>query len=430
MRVVSATLGLASRSETQTSRTERTRVSYFDDRGAVSLEWSAESRERAVASDQRVSVLGTATATSSLPPAPRLTNESRRGSTAPPPTAARRQSSRPPALVAPPAGSARSAPGAPPAAPSEPSPADDLDEFLGSEASVQLFTLRVMLEKLTGRSIRVARRSDFELGDEQRARIDQATASARRLVAAEAPRARAPDRAGFGLEISSERRVERRETLAVRAAGVLLTDDGRQLAIDARFALERREVQLESSSLRLGDARLKDPLVLVFDGSTADLSQSVKLDLDADGELDELPFASGNAAFLVRDENGNGRVDDGSELFGALSGDGFADLAALDSDDSGFVDEGDAAFAQLYAWEGRTETGDRLVSLADRGVGALHVESVSSPYALRDESGALRGAVRQTGVFIEERAPGGSTGTDGGDTADGVGLLQQIDLVV
>jgi hypothetical protein len=37
----------------------------------------------------------------------------------------------------------------------------------------------------------------------------------------------------------------------------------------------------------------------------------------------------------------------GAELFGARSGDGFAELAALDGDGNGWIDEGDAAW---QAW--------------------------------------------------------------------------------
>ena len=45
------------------------------------------------------------------------------------------------------------------------------------------------------------------------------------------------------------------------------------------------------------------------------------------------------SGFLALDKNGNGKIDDGSELFGTKSGDGFADLAEYDSDGNGWIDE-------------------------------------------------------------------------------------------
>lgn len=47
---------------------------------------------------------------------------------------------------------------------------------------------------------------------------------------------------------------------------------------------------------------------------------------------------------------GDGEVNNGSELFGALSGDGYADLDAIDDDGNGWIDAADAATNQLYLW--------------------------------------------------------------------------------
>ncbi len=434
MRVTSANLQLASQSETTSRRIETAQVRFFDDRRAVSLDFSSESLERMTRAEARRTARGSAP-----PPPPSGAQEPRSGGSSAPPARrgrpvaqalsrlaggglragdlARRDAG--PLAAAGRLRGASSRPPPPAAGASEVEGSDELDEFLKDGSAVELFTLKAMLEKITGRSFRVARRRDFELTGDQQRRLDETARRAQGAQSAEAA-AQAPEqppqRVGFGLEITRESRVERHERVSVQAAGVVRTQDGREISLATEVAYERHEVQVESSSLRIGDARLKDPLVLVFDGSTAQLGSQVKLDLDGDGAKEDVALATGNAAFLVHDRNQNGRVDDGTELFGAASGDGFAELAALDDDENGFVDEGDSSFQHLYLWEGRTSTGDALTALAARGVGALHVESVASPFELRDDSGALQGAIRETGVFLEE---------DGG-----VGLLQQIDLVV
>jgi hypothetical protein len=169
----------------------------------------------------------------------------------------------------------------------------------------------------------------------------------------------------------------------------------------------------------VGDtAQLKDPLVLNFDGPVGELSDlRFSFDIDADGSAESLHFAGPGSGFLVLDHNSNGHIDNGSEMFGALSGDGFADLAALDSDGNGWIDENDPAFARLQVWRKDAQGQDRLESLADAGVGALYLGRVASPFAVKDaSSNQTLAQVRSTGLYLSE---------DGQARA-----MQQIDLAV
>jgi hypothetical protein len=84
-------------------------------------------------------------------------------------------------------------------------------------------------------------------------------------------------------------------------------------------------------SLRLGDAARKtDPLVLNFAGTAAQLTdQRFSFDLNADGSDEQINFVTPGSGFLVFDRNQDGKVNNGSELFGPTTGDGFQELAAL-----------------------------------------------------------------------------------------------------
>lgn len=55
-------------------------------------------------------------------------------------------------------------------------------------------------------------------------------------------------------------------------------------------------------------------------------------DLDSDGREDLISFVRPGSGFLALDLNGDGRVNDGRELFGPATGDGFAELARYDQD--------------------------------------------------------------------------------------------------
>ena len=172
-----------------------------------------------------------------------------------------------------------------------------------------------------------------------------------------------------------------------------------------------RQYREDSSvSLRLGDAaRQVDPLVLNFSGNAAQLSdQRFAFDLDARGGQEQIASLAPGSGFLVFDRNGDGVANDGSELFGPTSGDGFSELAALDGDGNGWIDEGDAAFGQLRVWTPDASGKGELATLAAAGVGALSLTHVATPFDLKTDDNQMLGQIRSTGIFLQEN---GSAGT-------------------
>ncbi len=94
------------------------------------------------------------------------------------------------------------------------------------------------------------------------------------------------------------------------------------------------------------------------------------------------PTRPGRVGFLVLDRNGNGVIDDGSEMFGDATMDGghtfdngFEALASLDTNRDGRISSRDVAFAELRVWhdrnsDGHTDPGE-LTSLTDDGIGSI-----------------------------------------------------------
>ena len=94
------------------------------------------------------------------------------------------------------------------------------------------------------------------------------------------------------------------------------------------------------------------------------LDDPVQFDIDATGEPRTISWthASADDAFLVLDRNGNGRIDDGSELFGSSTAqpssadpNGFRALAVFDQpehggDGDGVMTAADGVFGQLGLW--------------------------------------------------------------------------------
>ena len=118
--------------------------------------------------------------------------------------------------------------------------------------------------------------------------------------------------------------------------------------------------------------------------STLSLAHGVRFDLgDGSQGAARVGWVGRGDGLLVVDLNGNGRIDNGRELFGsasALAGggtaaNGFQALAQYDSNGDGQVDARDAAFATLRLWvdanaDGRTDAGE-LQTLAQAGVASL-----------------------------------------------------------
>lgn len=233
-------------------------------------------------------------------------------------------------------------------------------------------------------------------------------------VGSSTPVAPATEQAPSGLRYDYHVEQWHEQQLKVAASGKLKTADGRELEFDLKLDMQHTQRSSESVSIRAG--QLKDPLVVNYAGKPVQLSgQSMDFDLDADGKTDRIAMLANGSAYLALDKNGNGRIDNGRELFGAISGDGFAELAAYDVDGNGFIDSADPVFKDLRLWIPDEKGGGELLSLEEAGIGALGLMRAEGGFDLY-AAGEFKGQVRSTGIFVH---------------ADGqVGSMQQIDLVV
>jgi len=108
-----------------------------------------------------------------------------------------------------------------------------------------------------------------------------------------------------------------------------------------------------------------DPLTLDLDGNGLDLkyqsSVSPMFDMDGDGYAERSGWVGPADGFLVRDLNGNGKIDDSSEMFGGARS-GFEALAVLDGNHDGKVDADDNDLADFNG-DGVVDANDTIGSL-------------------------------------------------------------------
>ncbi len=272
------------------------------------------------------------------------------------------------------------------------------EELLGSAGGARLVILRRLLEAMTGKQIHVARPVDSKPSDADQKVLDDLTHQAQ-PAAPPTSASSGNQRAGWGIQIDIERTQTETTSVSFVAQGTIVTEDGKTIAFDASFIAQSASITVQNISLREGDAKMEDPLVLLYSGTQAELSQQAQaFDLGADGKPVQLPGIS-NGAYVVQDLNKNGTVDDGKELIGALSGDGFADLRAMDQDGNGFIDSGDAKYQDLYLWQ---PGGGKLTGLADAHILGLYTGNAATPFDLKAQNGDVGGRVNTTGIAINE----------------------------
>ncbi|MCM1258708.1 MAG: hypothetical protein NC307_12750 [Roseburia sp.] len=209
------------------------------------------------------------------------------------------------------------------------------------------------------------------------------------------------------------------ETTKFSTTGTVKTADGREINFNLSLSMSRSFEEAYTGSVEYGTplnqtlnqaANMCDPLVINLNTTAASVSdQSFYFDLDADGQMDKISNLSSGSGFLALDKNGDGKINDGKELFGTASGDGFGDLAAYDKDGNGWIDENDEIFSKLRIWTKDERGKDVLYTLKQAGVGAICLKHASTDFALKSyEDNSTNALVRQTGVFLYENGKAGT----------------------
>lgn len=277
-------------------------------------------------------------------------------------------------------------------------------------ADLKMLLVKALLQRYTGRDLKLFSMRDLQVPASQTLAV---TAGGGAAVPAQGA---TPETQGWGLVYDSYQAHVEEERTSFSTTGLVRTADGQEIAVDLQLNLSRRMVSEQQLTIRAGDA-LKDPLVVNFAGNAAQLTQTqFSFDLDQDGRAEQISFVGPGSGFLALDRNGDGAINHGGELFGATSGDGFAELATLDADGNGWVDEADPLYQGLRIWTKDEAGNDYLTGLGERGIGALYLGRVATPFKLTGDFNETLGQVRSSGLYLSEDGSAGS--------------LQQIDLKV
>lgn len=197
------------------------------------------------------------------------------------------------------------------------------------------------------------------------------------------------------------------ENTSFSSSGTAVTAGGRTLNFS--ISVEMSRSFMEAYEVTGKTEIYTDPLVINLDTHDAALSDlHFFFDLDGDGEKETLSGLDSASGFLALDRNGDGEINDGSELFGAKTGDGFKELAQYDQDGNGWIDEGDEVFRKLSVWVQCGGGQAKLLSLTEANVGAIFLGSRETQFSLTNSSGDVGAMARRTGIYLKESGEAGT----------------------
>ena len=280
----------------------------------------------------------------------------------------------------------------------------ETSQQLSATESLKLQLVKIMVKQFTGH--------DFKLfsPDELKGDIEA-------IEFQEPPPSNQGQNEGFGLIYQRTSAYSEQESSSFSAQGKVSTQDGKEIDFSISLNMSRSFYTESSLTIQAGTPEKIDPLVINFEGKAAELSSTrFEFDIDADGSLDQISLLKPSSGFLALDKNNDNVINDGSELFGPQSGNGFSDLAAYDDDANGFIDEADSIYNSLRIWQRHEDGSQQLFALADKEIGAIYLGHASTPYQLKTNDNESLGEISHSGIYISENGE--------------VGTVQQIDFTV
>lgn len=287
----------------------------------------------------------------------------------------------------------------------------------------KLLLIRAIIEAISGKSIKFVGESAANQSDKANS-ITPTMANIANLANANGGEviAVSSGNTAFGLRYNSNEVIKENETTNFSASGIIKTADGKEIQFQCDLSMQRSFYMDNSTEIFMGASTdrksLCDPLIINFAGTAAELKNTTfAFDLNADGSAENIQELAAGSAFLVLDKNKDGKINNGNEMFGTQSGDGFADLSIYDEDGNGWIDENDSVYNSLGVWN-NSAYGGKIRSLKEAGIGAIYLQNANTEFSIKDKTtNELQGQIRKTGIFLNEKN-------------GNIGTIQHVDLAI
>jgi Ca2+-binding RTX toxin-like protein len=161
-----------------------------------------------------------------------------------------------------------------------------------------------------------------------------------------------------------------------------------------------------------GRPTISDPLVLDLDGDGVEMTDinttTVYFDTNLDGLVERVGWVAPDDGLLARDINGDGLINNLSELFGSTTKDGFTALAEFDSNADGKIDASDTIWSSLRVWQDANTDGDtgpgELKTMQQAGISQISLSAEPVEQGNEGNKIAFRGQYTKTNGTVQEVA--------------------------
>ncbi len=213
---------------------------------------------------------------------------------------------------------------------------------------------------------------------------------------------------GWGFAYDYHESTYESEQFHFQTDAIIRTEDGRTITVGLEMKMKREFASQFDFQIQSGDA-LIDPLVINLEEQAPTLTQEkYTFDIDNDGTEDQISFIGQGSGFLAIDKNEDGIINNGSELFGPKSGNGFKELSEYDEDGNNWIDENDDIYSKLRIWTKDEQGNDQLLALGEKGIGAIYLGNVKTPFDIKNQGNENLGKLQSSGMYLKENGIAGT----------------------
>ena len=282
----------------------------------------------------------------------------------------------------------------------------DENDGLSAEDRVKVRLIESMLKALTGKDIKISIMKP----------VQTSSPNAPANAPSGSGQPEEQKREGWGVEYDYHESYTEKEMMSFDAEGVIKTADGKEIKFNVSLNMSRVFMLENNVNFRAGDAKKIDPLVINFDGTGTHLTDTkFDFDLDSNGKNDRISFVGPGSGFLAIDLNKDGIVNNGRELFGPNTGNGYEELSQYDNDGNGWIDEADSIYNALRLWTKDAKGNDGLNTLKDKNIGAVYLGNIAVRFDIKDSDNVSNGEIIKAGIYLKDNGPAGT--------------IQQVNLV-
>lgn len=266
--------------------------------------------------------------------------------------------------------------------------------------SQQVRIMKMMIEIITGKDIDTADETPSAEIQLKEASSQAQSSNTLSQTTNSTPSVNTTQESTFGLRYHFKEISEDYEYSEFSGHAQITLDDGREIQVSLQQIQERYFQHSEEVLIEVGTAAI-DPLIISAPNTSLSFTDDkFNFDLDNDGQTDALNSLSQGNYYLAFDKNNDGVINNGSELFGPETGNGFLELSVYDEDNNGFIDEGDSIFSQLQLMSGN---GQNLYSITHLDIGAISLESIATPYTFKNQDNEIIAQSRASSYYLTEK---------------------------